>query len=106
MRKGPLENGENPSLKETSKTSNTENAIEEACELRFRWTRACPEDDHKLQISQGEQQTRTKKDDARMQWFELLTNDTIKLLPREPPLIVRQSILQPGLPTTTMRPVK
>ena len=41
-----------------------------------------------------------------MQWFELSTNDTIKLLPREPPLIVRQSILQPGLPTTTMRPVK
>ena len=25
-------------------------------------------------------QTRTKKDDARMQWFELPTNDTIKLL--------------------------
>ena len=25
-------------------------------------------------------QTRTKKDDARMQWFELSTNDTIKLL--------------------------
>ena len=51
-------------------------------------------------------QTRTKKDDARMQWFELSMNNTIKLLPREPPLIVRQSILQPGLPTTTMRPVK
>ena len=31
-------------------------------------------------------QTRTKKDDARMQWFEISTNDTIKLLPREPPL--------------------
>ena len=51
-------------------------------------------------------QTRTKRDDARMQWFELSMNDTIKLLTREPPLIVRQSILQPGLPTTTMRPVK
>ena len=25
-------------------------------------------------------QTRTKKDDASMQWFELSTNDTIKLL--------------------------
>ena len=25
-------------------------------------------------------QIRTKKDDARMQWFELSTNDTIKLL--------------------------
>ena len=51
-------------------------------------------------------QTRTKRDDARMQWFELSTNDTIKLLTREPPLIVWQSILQLGLPTTTMRPVK
>ena len=27
-----------------------------------------------------ENQTRTKKDDAGMQWFELSTNDTIKLL--------------------------
>ena len=26
-----------------------------------------------------ENQTRTKEDDARMQWFELSTNDTIKL---------------------------
>ena len=51
-------------------------------------------------------QTRSKKDDARMQWFEISTNDTIKILTREPPLIVRQSILQPGLPTTNMRPVK
>ena len=51
-------------------------------------------------------QTRTKRDDASMQWFELSTNDMIKLLTREPPLIVRQSILQLGLPTTTMRPVK
>ena len=51
-------------------------------------------------------QTRTKRYDARMQWFELSTNDMIKLLTREPPLIVRQWILQPGLPTTTMRPVK
>ena len=31
-------------------------------------------------------QTRTKRDDARMQWFELSMNDTIKLLTREPPL--------------------
>ena len=30
-------------------------------------------------------QTRTKKDDARMQWFELSTNDTIKLLIKSPP---------------------
>ena len=30
-------------------------------------------------------QTRTKKDDARMQWFELSTNDTIKLLIESPP---------------------
>ena len=29
-------------------------------------------------------QTRTKKDDARMQWFELSTNDTIKLLIESP----------------------
>ena len=27
-----------------------------------------------------ENQTRTKKDDVSMQWFELSTNDTIKLL--------------------------
>ena len=32
-----------------------------------------------------ENQTRTKKDDARMQWFELSTNDTIKLLIEIPP---------------------
>ena len=32
-----------------------------------------------------ESQTRTKKDDARMQWFELCTNDTIKLLIESPP---------------------
>ena len=30
-------------------------------------------------------QTRTKKDDARMQWFELSTNYTIKLLIESPP---------------------
>ena len=30
-------------------------------------------------------QTRTNKDDARMQWFELSTNDTIKLLIESPP---------------------
>ena len=30
-------------------------------------------------------QTRTKKDDARMQWFELSMNDTIKLLIESPP---------------------
>jgi len=30
-------------------------------------------------------QTRTKKDDARMQWFELSMNDTIKLLTESPP---------------------
>ena len=30
-------------------------------------------------------QTRTKKDDARMQWFKLYTNDTIKLLIESPP---------------------
>ena len=29
--------------------------------------------------------TRTKKDDARMQWFELSMNDTIKLLIESPP---------------------
>ena len=33
-----------------------------------------------------ENQTRTKKDDARMQWFELSMNDTIKLLIESPPL--------------------
>ena len=32
-----------------------------------------------------ENQTRTKKDDTRMQWFELSTNDTIKLLIESPP---------------------
>ena len=30
-------------------------------------------------------QTRTKKEDARMQWFELSTNNTIKLLIESPP---------------------
>ena len=30
-------------------------------------------------------QTRTKKYDARMQWFELSANDTIKLLIKSPP---------------------
>jgi hypothetical protein len=30
-------------------------------------------------------QTRTNKDDARMQWFELSTNDMIKLLIESPP---------------------
>ena len=54
----------------------------------------------------GKHQTRTNKYDAKMQWFELSTNDRIKLLTREPPLIVRQSTLQTGLPTTTMRPIK
>ena len=32
-----------------------------------------------------ENQTITKKHDARMQWFELSTNDTIKLLIESPP---------------------
>ena len=30
-------------------------------------------------------QTRTNKDDARMQWFELSTNETIKQLIESPP---------------------
>ena len=30
-------------------------------------------------------QPRTKKDDARMQWFEISTNDTTKLLIESPP---------------------
>ena len=33
----------------------------------------------------NENQTRTKKDDARMQWFELSMNDMIKLLIENPP---------------------
>ena len=32
-----------------------------------------------------ENQIRTKKDDARMQWFEISANDTIKLLIESPP---------------------
>ena len=48
MRKGPKENGENPSSDKTGKTSNTENIIEDACKLRFRLTQACHQDDHKL----------------------------------------------------------
>jgi hypothetical protein len=40
-----------------------------------------------------------------MQRFELLPNDTIKLFTREPLLIVRLSVLEPGLPST-MRPVE
>ena len=35
--------------------------------------------------SHKENQTRTKKDDARMQWFELTMNDTVKLLIESPP---------------------
>ena len=51
-------------------------------------------------------QTRTKKHDSRMQWFDLSTNDTIKLLIESPPLIVRPSNLKSGLPTTIMTQVK
>jgi hypothetical protein len=40
-----------------------------------------------------------------IQRFELSPNDTIKLLTREPLLIVRLTILKPGLPNT-MRPVR
>jgi hypothetical protein len=40
-----------------------------------------------------------------MQMFELSSNDTIKLLTREPLLIVQLPILKPGLPNT-MRPVR
>ena len=47
----------------------------------------------KLKSHKEKNQTRTKKDHARMQWFELSTNYTIKLLIESPPLIVRQSIL-------------
>ena len=35
--------------------------------------------------SHKENRTRTKKDDARMLWFELSTNNTIKLLIENPP---------------------
>jgi hypothetical protein len=41
-----------------------------------------------------------------MQRFELSPNDTIKLLTREPLLIVWLPILLPGLKTNTMRPVR
>jgi hypothetical protein len=41
-----------------------------------------------------------------MQRFELSLNDTIKLLTREPLLIVRLPILKCGLTTNTMRPVR
>jgi hypothetical protein len=40
-----------------------------------------------------------------MQRFKLCPNDTIKLLTREPLLIVRLPILKPGLPNT-MRPLR
>ena len=79
MRKGPKENGENPSSDKTGKTSNTENIIEDASELRF--------DELKLVIkmtirskTHKENRIRTKKHDARMRWSDLSTNDTIKLL--------------------------
>ena len=42
-------------LRRTDITSNIENIIEDASELRFRWTRACDQDDHKLQNSQREE---------------------------------------------------
>ena len=48
-----------------------------------------PELDIKMTIStkthKEKNQTRTNKDDARMQWFELSMNDTIKLLIESPP---------------------
>jgi hypothetical protein len=51
-------------------------------------------------------QIKTKKDDAKYAKFELSPNDTIKLLTREPLLIVQIPILQPGLTTNTKRPVR
>ena len=36
-------------------------------------------------MTHKENQTRTKKDDVRMQWFELSTNDTTNLLIESPP---------------------
>jgi hypothetical protein len=41
-----------------------------------------------------------------MQKFELSPNNTTKLLTWEPLLIVRLSILQPGLTTNIMRPIR
>ena len=78
----------------TGINSNIENIIEDAymnsvfdeLELVMKMTKSS--NTHK-----EKHQTRTKKDDARMQWFELSTDDTIKLLTWEPPLIVRLSIL-------------
>ena len=61
MRKDPKENGENPSSEKTDKTSNTENIIEDACKLRFRWTQACHQDDQQLQISQGEEPNKNQE---------------------------------------------
>jgi len=78
----------------TGINSKIENIIEDAymnsvfdeLELVMKMTKS-------LKTHKEKHQTRTKKDDARMQWFELSTNDTIKLLTWEPPLIVRLSIL-------------
>jgi hypothetical protein len=65
----------------TGINSNIENIIEDAymnsvfdeLELVMKMTKSS-------KTHKEKHQTRTKKDDARMQWFELSTNDTIKLL--------------------------
>ena len=52
-------------------------------------------------------QITTKKDMmARMQWFELSSNNPIKLLTSRAPLDSTTIYPKPGLPTHTMRPVK
>ena len=81
----PPKEERNLQQRRTSITSNIENIIEDACELRFRWTRACIKMTISSKTHQEKYQTRTKKDDARMQWFELSMNDMIKLLIESPP---------------------
>ena len=66
MRKVPKENGENPSSNKTGKNYNTENAIEEACELRFDELELVIKMTISSKTHKEKNQTRTNKDDARM----------------------------------------
>ena len=69
----------------TGRTSNIENIIEDASELHFDELELVTKMTISSKTHKEKNQTRTKKDDARMQWFELSTNDMIKLLIESPP---------------------
>ena len=62
-----------------------EDIIEEACELCFDELELVMKMTISSKSHKEKNQTRTKKDDAGMQRFELSTNDTVKLLIESPP---------------------